>query len=337
MANRERVLELINAAWTTQVIGAACELGIPDAMGDESVSATIIARKVNASADGVRRLIRAMTALRLCEESAPDRYALTADGALLRSDDPRSLNAWSRLSGRQLWRNWGDLAQSVATGESARSRLDGTTGFEFLNDDAEFAALFDRAMVDVTRPVAEALAHRLDWQGIKRVVDVGGGCGEILATLLHASPHMHGAVFDLAHCADAARAWLHRRGVGQRAEVIVGSFFEAVPPGADAYVLKSVLHNWNDASARRILERCRHAMERNAMLVVVERIVPARVTDSPQDRDAVRSDLNMLVGCGGRERTAAEFHELLSACGFEVTAVRELVSGFSTITASPAM
>lgn len=335
MADRERVLGLINAAWTTQVIGAACELGLADAMGDEPVSATVVARKVNASPDGVRRLMRAMTALRLCEESPPDRYALTADGALLKSDDRQSLNGWARLSGRQLWRNWGDLAQSVVTGESARSRLDGTTGFEFLNDDPEFAALFDRAMIDVTRPVAEALARELDWQRIERVVDIGGGCGELAATLLSGWKHLRAIVFDLAHSTAAARAWLDRRGVGDRAEVMVGSFFDAVPAGADAYVLKSVLHNWNDGSVRRILQCCRKAMERTATLVVVERIVPARVTESTHDRDAVRSDLNMLVGCGGRERTAAEFDGLLAACGFEVTATRALVSGFSTITASP--
>lgn len=335
MADRERVLSLINAAWTTQVIAAACELSIADALGDRSASSSDVATKVSASPDAVRRLLRAMTALRLCEEPAPDLYALTADGASLRSDDPESLNAWARLSGGHLWRNWGTLAQSIATGESARSRLDGTAGFEFLNEEADFAALFNRAMVDLTRPVAQALARELDWRGIARVVDVGGGRGEVLATLLQTYPHMTGAVFDLAHAAGAARAWLSTHGVADRSEIIVGSFFDSMPAGADAYVLKSVLHNWSDASARRILESCRAAMDREARVIVVERIAPTRISDSPSDRDLVRSDLNMLVGCGGRERTARQFDELLGSAGLAVTSVSELVAGFSSIIAVP--
>ena len=333
--DRARVLSLINAAWTTQVVAAACELAVADSMGDETMTAPALAGRIQADADAVARLLRAMVTLGLCTEDADERFALTDDGALLRSAAPHSLSAWARLSGSHIWTNWSQLASSIARGESARVRLQGTDDFSYLERNATAAELFNTAMVDLTRPIAEAAARQLDWRTVKMAFDVGGGTGELLATLLEAHPSMRGRILDLPHAEAAAKRHLRARGLEDRCDFLAVSFFDPLPKGADAFLLKSVLHNWDDARAGAILRRCREAATGQTRVIVLERVVPERLSRSSADADVARSDLNMLVGCGGRERTLREFEALLQGAGLRLLECRALVNGMWAMQAAP--
>lgn len=335
MGDRARVLSMIGAAWMCQTIAAACELGVPDQFAEGPQDVERLAAKTKSQPDALRRLLRGLCTLELCEERADGTFALTDDGALLRRDADDSVHAWARMSGTRLWRQWGQLADSVRTGHSYRHRVLGADDFSPLDSDPKAAALFNDAMANLTRPVALAAARELDWSGHRRIVDVGGGPGELAATILAQHPHLSGAVFDLAHAVAPARKRLRAAGVAERCEVIQGSFFDTVPVGADAYLLKSVLHNWSDERALAILRNCRQAIVPEGRVVLLERIVPERYTSAPGDRDIARSDLNMLVGCDGRERTEAQFRALLSEAGFVLEKVVPLASHVSALVARP--
>lgn len=335
MESRARVLSMINASWTTQVIAVACELRLPELIARGERAAASLARAANADADATHRLLRALVTLDLCVEKDDGTFDLSADGELLRGDRAESLSAWARMSGQRIWANWTELDGSIRTGESARKRLGRGEDFTHLERDPAKAAVFNAAMIDLTRPVARAAARELDWSGVATAVDVGGGAGELIATVLAHHPAMRGVVIDLAHAVSQAHAHLASAGVADRCEVVAGSFFEAVPSGADAYLLKSVLHNWDDDRAAVILSTCAAAMKPRARMMLFERVVPERLSAVPLDQEIARSDLNMLVGCDGRERTRSGFCALLGGAGLDLVEVRPLASGFSMLLARP--
>ena len=332
MTPRARLLSLIDAAWTTQAIHAACALRLPDILAGRALEAGRAADEAGADADSVRRLLRSLVTLGLCHEDEAGHFALTAEGALLIEHAPGSLSAWARMSGVRLWRNWAELTESVRSGRSARLRRHGADDFGELR--GQEAEVFNAAMAALTAPVAEAAARELDWSGVRLAVDVGGGCGAMLAAILGRHPSMEGIVFDLPHAAASAAAHLGSAGVAGRVRFVAGSFFDPLPAGGDVYLLKSVLHNWDDAAARRILQRCAAALAPGASVRLVERVLPDRLVAGDVHRDLVRSDLNMLVGCGGRERSESEFASLVAAAGMRLREVRPLAGGFSALLAS---
>jgi hypothetical protein len=170
-------------------------------------------------------------------------------------------------------------------------------------------------MAGLTRRTGRRIARDLDWRGVRQVVDIGGGYGELLAEILAAQRPVRGIVIDLPHATRDAAAYLVERGLAARCSVVSGSFFEPPPAGADVYLLKSILHNWDDADALRVLRQCRAAMPAAARVLVVERVLPAQAAGGRRERAVLRSDLNMLVSLGGRERTRREFAELALQAG----------------------
>lgn len=331
----QRVLDLIQAGWTTQALGAMAELGLADLLAEGPVDLEQLAARAQCHAPSLQRLLAALTSLELVELLEDRRFALTPAGALLRGDRPDSLADWARASASEGWRNWGRLADSVRSGRSARELAGGRSDFSHL--DERLAHRFHRAMTNLTAPVAAAVAERVDFSGVERVVDVGGSHGQLIATLLAAYPAMRGVLFDLEHAVSAPSPDLERLGVAERCERVAGSFFDAVPAGADAYLLKSVLHNWDDTRCATLLERCAQAMRAqprgSARLLVIERIAPAHYESSRRDRAIARSDLNMLVALSGRERTKSEFRALLGAAGLDLTRIWALPGEFSVIDA----
>jgi hypothetical protein len=207
----------------------------------------------------------------------------------------------------------------VKTGESARSHVTGTRGFGHLERDPEAAAVFNDAMVEQTRLVANELARVYPFGAARRIVDVGGGFGALLAAVLGAHPGMQGVLFDLPHAIEGARKHLANAGVAQRCDFVPGDFFKSVPGGADVYLLKSIIHDWNDERSAVILANCRRAISENGKILLIERIMPGRMEGSPRHRALAWSDLAMLVGPGGRERSEPEFRTLLEGSGFKVT------------------
>lgn len=311
-----RLLDLIGGNWTTQVIGAAVTLGVVDELARGRCTAEQLAQRTGCAPCSLQRLLNGLVSIDILTRDAAGRHALSATGALLRNDAAGSMRWWAQWCSGPQWSLWGNLTQSVRSGRSARALAGGKTGYAHLEADSGAARLFHHAMAGLTRRIGRRIARDLDWRGVQQVVDIGGGYGELLAEVLAAQRSVRGIVFDLPHATRDAAAYLAERGLSARCAVVSGSFFEPLPAGADVYLLKSILHNWGDADALRILRQCRAAMPADARLLVVERVLPVQAAGGRRERAVLRSDLNMLVSLGGRERTRREFAELASQAGF---------------------
>jgi len=315
-------------------VGVAAELRITDVLYERPRRIDELAAAIACDTASVRRLMRALTSLGICSESHDGLYELAALGSLLRSDVQPSMRSWAIWSSQCQWALWGELLGSVRTGENARKRVSGASGYDHLVDDTRMAAVFYQAMVEITRHVSDAVAHGCDLDTARHVVDVGGGHAELLVAVLQAHPRLKGVLFDLPHAVEGARSKLEAADLVQRCEIVGGSFFESVPSGADVYMLKSILHNWDDAHCATILATCRRAMAPQARLLVIERVMPEQMTGSAIERSVIRSDLNMMVGFGGRERTQGEFVALLAAAGFDLRHCDYVGLGFSLLQAA---
>lgn len=317
-----RLLDMIGASWMTQAIRVACELELPDLLDAQAQSATELASRTGCDAGALHRLLRGLAAMEICSErSDGGRFELTAMGRLLVSGNEGSLRSWALWWGKYLWPVWDDLRGSIESGRSVRERRAGTKGYAHLERDAEAAAVFNASMTEISRFVASAALEKYDFSWAGSIVDVGGGYGEFLFQLLEANPLAQGVLYDLPHAVDIAAIRPRSEALVQRCRFVAGDFFRSVPQGADLYVLKAILHNWPDERARVILQRCREAMSSGARLMLIERVLPETMSATAQDRALARTDLNMLVGLGGRERTRSDILALLgaaslSACRF---------------------
>ncbi len=311
------LIEMISASWMSQAICAAAELGIADQLTHGARDINDLAQCTRTHPASLRRLMRALASLGLCVECDDTSFELTTIGALLCTETPHSLHAWAIWWGRYRWPLPGELGECVKTGRGPRQRSGLSDGRACRDGDDAAAAVFNQSMVELTRLVASEVLRVRDFSTVHRVVDVGGGFGEMLAALLAANPRLQGTLFDLPTAIAGAAEHLALAGVAERCELIAGSFFDAVPQGADVYLLKSVLHSWDDEHCRLILRNCWDAMAKDARLMLVERILPARMHGGAGDRTAARSDLHMLLGSGGLERTRAEFVVLLADTGIE--------------------
>lgn len=332
-----QLVELIGGNWATQAIGVAARLGLADQVASGVTQVDALARALACDATALHRLLRGLAALgvvRLDEDGdGGGLCSLTASGELLRRDAALGLSAHAQWWSQQAWDVWSDLMGSVRTGQSTRQRAHGQTGFDHLDADTASAQLFHRSMMELTRLVAADLAGSpaLPEEGV--VIDLGGGHGELLVEVLRARPGLRGVLFDLGHAVEGAQAHLREAGVADRATVTAGDFFAALPGPVDVVLLKSVLHDWNDADAVRILRRAHDALAPGGRVLVIERVMPGRVEDLPAHRTTTRSDLNMLVGLGGRERTAGDYDALLSAAGLSRRRMLPAAAAFSVIDA----
>ena len=332
-ARARRLLEIVNGSWMTQATYVAAFLGIPDLLAAGPKSSDELARATHAHAPSLYRLMRSLVTIDLCRELDDGSYELTSTGALLRSDVADSLRSWTIHWGGSQWSLWGNMLHSVMTGEIARTSGTGSDPFGHLEADPPSAATFNQAMVELTRLDAAAIVRACDFSRIKRVVDVAGGYGELLAAILTANPDLRGVLFDRPHAVEHARRRMTDVAVAERCEFVVGDFFESIPRGADAYVLKSVIHDWNDDRSQTILRNCLAAMHADARLLLVERIVPLHFQPCAAHRAIARADLNMLVGLGGRERTEDEYRRLLELSGLLLRSVVPAGPTFSILEA----
>jgi len=320
-----RLSQMICSLWIPQAICAAAELGIPDALEKGPLPGAMVAERVGAHADATDRLLRALAFLGLFTQDERG-FALTDLGRCLVTQSPVSRRAWSRvMGGPQVWQAWGRLTDCVRTGKKAYLRDDGgeRDTFASMAADPGAAAVFHQAMAEMTRNVGPGIARALDVTGARTVVDVGGGLGALLCAVLEAHPALSGAVFDLPHAKEGALTLFAERGLSARARYVEGSFFETAPPPADLYLLKSVIHDWDDTKSRVILGRCREALRGEARLLLVEAPAGLPSGNPVGDWFLAFSDLNMLVNTGGRERTLEEYVALLESSGLRVEAVLE--------------
>lgn len=298
------ILDLITGKWSAQAVCVAAELGLADILMDGPRSTEEIAEIAKVSEDGVYRLLRALASLGLFASLPGRRFTLTPLGAYLRSDVPGSLRGFARFAGHDVtWRPWGQLAYSVRTGTPAFVHIFGMRSFDYYAQHPDVAAIVNDAMTAVTTTETAAIIAAYDFSNIGTLVDVGGGHGLLLASILKTDSGMRGILLELPYAAEGASGLFQREGLADRCAVIGGDFFHSVLEGGDVYMLKKVIHDWNDERAGHILQSCQPAMRPHAKLLVVERVITSG--DEPDPRRF--SDLEMLVLNYGRERTQAEF------------------------------
>ena len=325
-----KLSRMVASLWVPQAIYVAAALGIPDLLAKGPMRSAEIARVVEANPDAVHRLMRALVVLEIATQSDDGTFALAALGECLRSDTRDSMRAWALLWGGDLmWPRWGHMLDSIRTGISAPQLLDGRERFDDIAAHPAEQVHFYDSMMQLTRQIAGALVMSYDFAWVSHVVDVGGGYGQLLPPILAANPAVRATVFDLPDCRAGALRLFEKTGLAERMSFVAGDMFEGVPPGADLYLLKSVIHDWDDERSIAILRSCRAAMGANARLLILEWLMPERV--SPSDQMIVGTDLNMLVMVGGRERTDADYRALASAAGLEVARIVPTPAGMSII------
>lgn len=313
------LMNLTAGKWVSQAIAVAAELGIADLLKDGAKSAADIARAVNASEDGVYRLLRALGSVGLFTETGERNFRLTPLGKLLRTDSPEALGGYARFTGHEsTWRPWGELRHSVRTGEPAFDRVFAMPIFEYFAKMPAAAAVFDAAMTSISTFESKAVAAAYDFSRISTLVDVAGGHGLLIMTILEANRKMDGILFDLPHVTAGAAALLKSRGVANRCQIVSGDFFASVPEGGDAYIMKHIIHDWDDERATQILRNCHRAMRSGGKVLIVDAVIPP----GNAAHFGKLLDLEMLVLTPrGRERTRVEFGNLLRRSGFRLRRV----------------
>ena len=320
---------LVNGYQVSQALHVAATLRLADRIADGVNGNDELAAATASHPATLYRLLRALAAVGVFVERDGRRFELTPVGEHLRSDAVSSSQAWAAFIGRPYyWEAWSRLGDSVRTGENAFRLTHGVGPWEFRSEHPEESAIFDHAMAGLTRRVSTAVIDAFDFGRFARIVDVGGGNGAFLADVLAACPDSTGVLLDQPHVVAGADTVLPPT----RSEIVAGDFFAGVPAGGDAYVMKAILHDWMDPEAAQILATCRAAVGPEARLLVVERVL-AGPNEGP---DGKLSDLNMLVGPGGLERTPEEFAALLAATGFELVQVVATASPVSVLEARPA-
>jgi len=315
--SNEQILDrMIVGSWVTQAIHVAAEVGIADLLAAGSRTAGELARATKTDADSLYRVLRALASVGIFCEDGEGRFSLTPMGELLATDAPGSKRALARMAGAEFYRSWGELLHSVETGGAAFDKVFGRPFFRYMDGNPERWQLYDSAMNGIhdseTMPVLEAY----DFSAFGTIVDVGGGNGLALSAILRQHPKARGVLFDLPEVAERAREVIGACGLSERCRVVGGDFFEAVPSSGDAYLMRHVLHDWDDDQAVSILRKCREAMRPEGRVLVVETVIPSG--NGPCFGKWL--DLMMLV-VGGRERTREQYADLFSTAGLELARV----------------
>jgi hypothetical protein len=324
-----QMLKLATGYWVSQACAVFARLGIADQLAKGPRASADLAREVGVNADALYRLLRGCASVGVVTESAGRTFSLTAVGGTLRSDVPGSLRDFIIAeTSPGHWLPWGRLHDAVRECQPQTVATLGCDIFTFYSRNPHEAEPFNRAMGSLSSIVASEVVSSFDFSRYARVNDVGGGHGILLAAILEKFPSLSGVLFDLPHAVDEARAVLSGRGLAKRAELVAGDFFESVP-AADVYLLKAILHDWDDERARHILRNCRANADRGAKALIVEMvIVPG------ESSIAELMDLNMLVMLTGRERRADEYAALLDASGFRLDRVLPTHTPFSILEAT---
>jgi SAM-dependent methyltransferase len=315
---REELPQLFLGEIVTKVVYAAVELELPDRLAGGPRTSAELAERTGTHRPSLRRLLRALAGTGVVAEIDRDLFELTELGEPLRADAPHAIGALLKSRcGPEFWRSWGELVPSLRSGETAWELVHGMNWVEYYGRHPERSANFNRAMSEHTRDAAPGILAAAALDRFETVMDVGGGDGTLLVQALLAHPSLEAVLFDLPSGLEAAPATLAEADVVERCRVVPGDFFEAVPAEADAYLLKQILHDWDDEAAAAILRSLRRAVGPRGRVLIIDRVLPELA-----GRDAFQSllvDMLMLVATGGRERTEAEFRDLLEAAGFELS------------------
>lgn len=307
----------------SRALALAAKLGVADCLKDGPRHYEDLAKATETHGPSLNRVLRLLASVGIFEERENGNFALTPLGELLRTGVPGSMRSSVLLfAGIGIQDSWKELEYCVHTGEPAfRKNSPDATPFTSIEQNPEQAKIFDEAMATFAPITAAAITASYDFSPFRKLVDVGGGNGTLLLGILEANPYLHGIVFDLPHAAEKARAQIAEAGLQSRCEAVGGDFFKEVPAGADAYITKHVIHDWNDDRATAILRNIHRAMPPHGKLLIAEGVYPSRIDQSDAGRGAAANDVNMLVSTGGRQRSEAEFHSLQASAGFKLTRI----------------
>ena len=322
--------EMINAAWISQGITAAADLGIADALAAGPLSIDELAAQVGADADALNRLLRALIGSGVFARRDDGRYELNPAADVLRSDAPVSVAAIARFVGSRWHReHWSSLTEAIRSGRSVVPGLRGMAFFDFLGAEPEFGRVFNDAMTNLSGMSIGPVVGAHDFTQYRTIVDVAGGHGRLLAAILTSAPSAQGVLYDLPEVIAGAPPLLRENNVSERVRLAEGSFFDHVPAGGDAYVLKNIIHDWDDEEATQILRTVRSAAAAGAALLLVETVIP----EGDGAATGKWLDMEMLVVNNGRERTESEYRRLFDAAGFQLIGVVETESRFNIVEA----
>jgi hypothetical protein len=317
-------------AMMTQALYVAARLGVADLLAAGPKTVGELAAAAGAHERSLYRLLRSLASVGVFEETGPKVFAQTPYSDALRKDAPNSLRNGAIFMGEEWhWKVWGDMLYSVQTGKPAWGRIHGEDVFEYFARNPRQAEIFNNAMTDMSVVSAPAVVEAYDFGGVRTLADIAGGHGYLLSQVLKANPEVRGILFDVEGVIAGADVLLEKEGVAERVEKITGNFFEAVPENVDAYMMKHLIHDWDDERATRILENIRRAMPLDGKLLIVEVVVP----EGNEPHQSKLVDLEMLVSPGGVERTASEYRELLASAGLRLTRIVPTRSPFSIIEA----
>jgi hypothetical protein len=310
-------MDLISAFIPARLVYLAAELGIADLIANGLSTAEALAERTGTHAPALYRMLRALCAYGVFDEPIPGQFGLGPMGAQLRSEVSGSVRNFARFFGDQrTWKCLAELEHTMRTGETGMRRAFGSTGFEYLATHPAEASIFNAAMGEVARHAARAAIAQYDFSRFRIILDVGGGNGTFLAEILRTATLAAGILFDVPAGLTEAKETLLRADVASRCTVMPGDFFKSVPPGADLMILKNVIHNWNNEQAAAILSQCRTAASSQSRLLLIERVMPEKMTVSEANQRGATLDIRMLTVAGGLERTEDEYRNMLVAARF---------------------
>jgi len=324
------LMQMLFGALMQKNISVAAKLGIADLLAEKAQTADELAAETGTHAASLYRVLRTLASVGIFAENSGGKFELTPVAELLRSDVPNSMRDFAlMLGGEWHWRIFSELMHSVMTSETAQKKACGAELFEYLANNPEDAEVFNRAMTSHSLAAVPAIVEAYDFSDIGKLVDIGGGQGILLAGILKANSQMEGMLFDMPSVIEGKNELLEKESVAARVEKVSGSFFESVPAGADAYLMKHIIHDWTDEQNIKILHNINSAMNENGKVLIIEMVVPVGNESSPSKI----LDLQMLIGTGGKERTEKEYRELLEAAGFRLTRIIPTRSPLSIVEA----
>ena len=316
--------------FVSQGISVAARLGLADLLKEAPQTISVLAEKTQTHERSLYRLLRALSSVGVFDETDPKVFGLTPLSETLLSDRPNNLRDAAIFMGASWhWQVYGEMLHSVQTGEAAWKQVHGAEVFPYLQQHPAEAEIFNRAMTSYSQAVSKPIAAAYDCKGIKTLVDVAGGHGKLLAEFLKANPDLNGVLFDLPEVIAGAGEVLEKEGVAKRVTTVGGDFFEAIPADADAYLMKHIIHDWDDDRAVKILKNIASVMNPNAKVLIAEQIIPA----GNMPHLGKLMDLEMLVSPGGVERTEEEYREILAAAGLKLNRVIATKSQISIVEA----
>ncbi len=327
IAPHQQLDQMITGYWSSQAIYAAASLGIADLLTAGPQTAEQLATATDTNAGALYRLLRALASVGIFAENAQQEFAITPLAECLRSDVPGSKRALAMMSGDEHFRAWGEILFSIRTGKTSFDKVFEKPFFEYLPEHPDKAQIFDQAMTGIHGRETDVILQSYDFSEMKTLLDIGGGNGSNITSILNKYPDMQGTLFDLPHVVERAQPHIEQAGLSNRCHLVGGSFFESVPEGADAYFMRHIIHDWDDEKSLTILRNCHTAMPEHSKLLVVDSVIPA----GNEPFAGKFLDLVMLLIPGGKERTAEEFRSLFEQAGFELIRIIPTKSELSII------